>query len=63
MADHAGDLVGRHPPHRHGGGGAPNGLVTATAHVRGIVEVLRLIRARARARARAGVGVLVGVLG
>ena len=48
MADHTRVPLRRHPPHRHGGGGAPNGLVAATAYVRGILEVLRLMRARAR---------------
>ena len=48
VADHTRVPLRRHPPHRHGGGGAPNGLVAATAYVRGILEVLRLMRARAR---------------
>lgn len=57
VADHAGVALRRHPPHRHGGGGAPNGLIAATAYVRGIVDVLRLMRARAVS----GVGSLQGV--
>ena len=57
MPDDAGVALRRHPPHRHAGGGAPYGLIAATAYVRGIVDVLRLMRARAVS----GLGSLQGV--
>ena len=57
MTEHAGVALRGHPPHRHAGGGAPNGLIAATAYVRGIVDVLRLMRARAVS----GLGSLQGV--